>query len=76
MPVRKWKVRINDGPSYMVDALYPAEASSEAVLLYRKDETVAEEDRTGLIWYIETRCLNRPRGRVAVPGMRATPLDH
>lgn len=64
MPERKWRVNINRGYTYEVMAAYPAEASSDAVWAWRRDETVPEAVRLGPISYIETEVLeSRPRRR-------------
>lgn len=54
---RKWQVVINLSYRYIVEAPYAAEASHEAVVKWRNDESLTKEIRKAPVRYIETQWL-------------------
>lgn len=54
----KWLVTINECYSYKVEGDYAAEAASEAVREWRKDERVQIAYRRAFITHIQTECLD------------------
>lgn len=57
MAVLSWRVTINKRWTYYPDAINAAEASSEAVRSWRKDEAVPLDARRDIVAEIHTRVL-------------------